>query len=103
MRNPHVKEVAMTRLPTPIRLETRQVIDIRDGAGLTVKVREGAVWITQANDPNDIVLKAGESFVINRPGVTLVSAPVSPAVIGVWPAIQQARVDRAPRTLPPRL
>ena len=70
--------------PASFRLAAREVIDIHDGAGLVVTCVSGALWITQADDPEDIVLKRGQSFTLDRPGLALVSAPVGPAagVIG---------------------
>ena len=35
---------------------------------------EGSVWITQQNDPRDIALDAGESFIFDRPGLAIVQA-----------------------------
>jgi hypothetical protein len=44
------------------------------------------VWITQANDFEDIVIHDGESFVLDRPGLALVSAPVGPAHVAIHTA-----------------
>ncbi len=60
-----------------------ELLDIHDGEGLTVRCIDGAVWITQSHDPRDVVLRRGESFMIDRPGLTLVSAPGESAVIAV--------------------
>lgn len=42
--------------------------------GPAVACLEGTVWITQAGDPRDHVLVAGEKFAINRRGAVLVEA-----------------------------
>jgi hypothetical protein len=34
----------------------------------------GALWITQEQSTSDVLLEAGESFVIDQPGLTLVMA-----------------------------
>src|SRR6516165_1247424 len=46
-----------------------------DGArGTTVRVTQGALWITLENDTRDVVLEAGDVFTIDRGGLTLVEA-----------------------------
>jgi hypothetical protein len=67
----------------PRRLRAREVLDIRGGRGLVVRCLAGALWITQDGDTDDIVVKAGQCFVLDRPGLALVSAPVAPATLVV--------------------
>jgi Protein of unknown function (DUF2917) len=67
----------------PVRLNTGELLDIHDGEGFTVECLEGAVWITQSNDPRDIVLNAGETFVLDKPGLALVCAAAGPAALAV--------------------
>jgi hypothetical protein len=46
-----------------------------DGArGTTLRVTRGTLWITLENDTRDIVLAAGDSYMIDRGGLTLVEA-----------------------------
>lgn len=54
------------RSPRPLRLD--------DGDGRRIAVLAGNVWITQEGDSRDIVLRAGEEFVLERPADALVSA-----------------------------
>jgi hypothetical protein len=57
-------------------------IDLREGrffrvhqaAGSTVTVHAGAVWITEQDNPRDVVLCSGQSFTLGRPGLALVEA-----------------------------
>jgi hypothetical protein len=42
-----------------VRLAPHQTLRLRDSAGSTVCAVEGAVWITEENQPRDIVLHAG--------------------------------------------
>jgi hypothetical protein len=58
----------------PISLRARGVHRIDNGRGLSVTALKGTVWITQDRDVRDIILSAGQSFVIDRNGVTLVYA-----------------------------
>jgi hypothetical protein len=74
----------------PIQLRAREVLNIRDGQGLAVRCLGGALWITQDGDSDDIVLKAGQCFVLDRPGLALVSAPVNAATVVVEAATRAA-------------
>jgi hypothetical protein len=65
------------------RLGTGKLLGIDRGEGSRVNCVEGALWITQSNDPRDIVIKGGESFVLDRPGLALVCAAAGPAVVAV--------------------
>jgi hypothetical protein len=65
------------------RLGTGKLIGIDHGEGSRVECIEGALWITQSNDPRDIVIKGGESFVLDRPGLAHVCAAAGPAVVAV--------------------
>jgi len=66
-----------------ITLVAHGLLDIRDGEGLAVRCVDGIVWITQSGDTRDIVVKAGQFFVLDRPGLALVAAPIGPATIMV--------------------
>jgi len=72
----------------PVRLSTGELLDINDGEGFVIKCLEGAVWITQSNDPRDIVLGPGESFVLDKPGLALVCAAAGPAMVAVEASLQ---------------
>jgi hypothetical protein len=67
----------------PVRLDSGQLFEIRGGQGVELECHEGAVWITQSNDPLDIVLTAHESFVLEKSGLAIVSACGGPAAIAV--------------------
>lgn len=68
----------MHRVPrwtrTTVRLARDGVLGIDDGRGLRLRVAAGAVWLTQQDDSRDVVLREGESFVIDSPGRTVVQA-----------------------------
>jgi len=66
-----------------LRLKAREVVNVHDGEGIKVTCLDGFVWITQASDPRDIVINDGESYVLDRQGVALVSAPVGPARVSL--------------------
>src|SRR5712691_6549099 len=90
MRHTHAGKAIMTRLlvDSAVRLNTGELLDINDGEGFTVECLEGAIWITQSNDPRDVVVNAGQSFVLDRPGLALVCAAAGPAVVAVEVSLQ---------------
>jgi hypothetical protein len=85
MRHTHARKVIMTSpfVDSAVRLKAGELLDINDGEGFAIECLEGAVWITQSNDPRDIVLRSGESFVLDKPGLALVCAADGPATVAV--------------------
>ncbi|MBE0614983.1 MAG: DUF2917 domain-containing protein [Burkholderiales bacterium] len=57
-----------------------QLLRVHGGAGNAIVCHSGSVWLTQKGDPRDIVLGAGETFVLERRGPTLVQALEQSAV-----------------------
>jgi hypothetical protein len=55
-------------------LGPKQLLKVRGGEGHTIFCHSGTVWLTQTRDQRDIVLRAGESFALDRKGQTLVQA-----------------------------
>jgi hypothetical protein len=47
---------------------------IHDGRGRRVECLSGCLWLTEAADPRDTVLEAGDGFTIDRNGDTYLSA-----------------------------
>lgn len=72
-------------LDMPVYLKARELLPIENGAGLEVKCLNGDLWITQDCDSEDNILRAGQSFVLDRQGLTLVTALLGPAVLIVQP------------------
>lgn len=72
---------------------------VEDGRGMEVSVVYGSLWITQQQDPNDICLGAGESFRIDRDGVTFVCA-VQPSLCTLTPPTSKARDPRVSMVAP---
>jgi hypothetical protein len=56
-----------------IRLARGKALPVRDGAGRTVHAHAGRVWITEERGA-DVVLEAGQSFRLARPGLAVVEA-----------------------------
>jgi len=57
-----------------VKLAPNQTLRLRDGAGSTVCAVEGAVWITEENQPRDIVLEAGNCYRLRNAGLALINS-----------------------------
>jgi hypothetical protein len=77
-------------------LKRNQLVTVRGGIGHAIVCDSGTVWVTQDGDPRDIILRAGESFTLDRSGPTLVQAFEPGAISITRPAAQShASVPRA--------
>ncbi|HKB54194.1 MAG TPA: DUF2917 domain-containing protein [Ramlibacter sp.] len=68
----------------PVCLPKGQAALLDDARGACVRCRAGSVWVTQERDRRDIVLEPGDSLVLERDGLTVVSA-LSDSSIDVQP------------------
>ena len=59
---------------TIVDLATRDVVTLPDMRSATLRVTRGTLWITQQDDTQDIVLRPGDSWVVERNGLTIVEA-----------------------------
>lgn len=59
---------------TVVRLGSREAITLADIRGATLRVTRGALWMTQQRDRQDIVLRVGDSWAVERDGDTVVEA-----------------------------
>lgn len=75
----------------PICLKAGETLPIAEGTGFEVRCIRGHLWITQHGDLEDRVIRSGQSFVLNRPGLSLVTALGEPAVGFVKPGSVIAR------------
>ena len=80
-----------------------QLLSLDDAVGVRIASQGGSVWITQDGDPRDIVLRAGESFELDRATAVIVQA-IDAAVVTIaepvgaprrWPGFGWARPLRA--------
>jgi hypothetical protein len=71
---------------------SHQTLRLYDAAGASVRVVKGAVWVTQDGDARDIVLRPGELFTLDRPGLAVLeSLEASQLVIGAPAQPRRAR------------
>jgi hypothetical protein len=83
--------VMSTSIDTRYRhLSVGQIAELGDGVGTLVVAEQGALWVTQAGDSRDIILEAGDSFMLDRDGRALVTALGGPADFRVSPPVAQA-------------
>ncbi|HUK81030.1 MAG TPA: DUF2917 domain-containing protein [Verrucomicrobiae bacterium] len=54
---------------------------LKPGAALLVRCADGLVWVTEQNDSRDIVLRAGQQFVVESDGLVAVQALTDAAII----------------------
>ena len=59
---------------TVVRLDSREAVTLPGIRGATLRVTQGTLWLTQEGDPNDVVLRAGDNFVVESAGATVVEA-----------------------------
>lgn len=71
--------------PAPICLPKGQAALLDDARGAWVRCRGGSVWVTQEGDRRDVVLEPGDSILIERDGMAVVSA-LRDASVDVQPA-----------------
>ena len=57
-----------------LMLERWDTVELIDAAGATAALDSGCVWITMDGDRRDIVLGAGQSWIVDKNGRTLVHA-----------------------------
>ena len=56
-----------------VRLAANQTLKLVDGAGSTVCATEGSVWITEENQPRDIVLAEGNCYRLRNAGLAVIN------------------------------
>jgi len=56
-----------------VRLNPHQTLRLRDSAGSTVCALEGSVWITEENQPRDIVLAKGNCYRLRSRGLAVIN------------------------------
>ena len=59
-------------LPPATALPHRGLHTLHDAQGRWLQCLEGTLWLTQQDDPRDIVLQAGEGARLDTPGLSVV-------------------------------
>jgi hypothetical protein len=80
-----------------IDLDGGTALNLSDARGTTLRVTRGQLWLTQDGDLRDIVLAAGDTWTIERHGLTIATAQTDSSVALVGPGA--AKVDARGRRL----
>jgi len=59
---------------TIIELAARETVTLPDVRSAVVRVTRGTLWITQEGDPQDVVLRDGDTWAVEHNGLTVVEA-----------------------------
>ena len=79
---------------TIVELGARETLTLPDARSATLRVTRGTVWITQEGDPQDVVLRAGDGWVVERNGLTVVEAQGDVALCIVGRRIESLLAQR---------
>ena len=72
--------------PAATRLAKGKLQRLQDSRGLRVLCLGGTLWLTQEGDPRDIILEAGDEFVIDHDGASFLSALADSSVLLLCPS-----------------
>ncbi len=78
-------------------LAPREILRLDGARGTTLCVARGTLWITLEDDPRDIVLGTGDSFTVDRGGLTVIEAQSDATVRALASYVDAAKI--APRRL----
>ena len=73
----------LTAQRAQLNLADDEVASLHDACDSRLEVTQGHVWVTVDGDHNDVVIGAGESFLIDSKDVVTVSAIRGPAALRV--------------------
>ena len=59
---------------TTIGLTAGEAVTIADVRGATLRVRRGVLWVTQERVQEDVILRAGDTWTVERDGATVLEA-----------------------------
>jgi hypothetical protein len=74
-------------------LKPNQLVKVRGGLGHSIVCHSGSVWVTQDGDLRDVILRAGESFTLDREGPALLQA-FEQGAISIAQSKPQSRATR---------
>jgi hypothetical protein len=76
-------------------LAPREILRLDGARGTTLRVTRGTLWLTLEDDPRDIVLGTGDSFTVDRGGLTVLEAQSDATVCALASYVDATRI--APR------
>ena len=75
-----------------LKLDNGDLLELPDARGTTLRVTRGALWVTQDQDRRDIVLGAGDTWTVERHGLTVAEARGDAAVVVIGNGLAEAGV-----------
>ena len=57
-----------------LELRRGEVVRLKSAPGSTIRAHRGRVWLTEEKSAHDVVLDAGQSHLLARPGLAVVEA-----------------------------
>ena len=81
----------MSTAPSRLHLRHHELTRLTRARDARLDVIRGVAWITLDGDPRDIVLEAGQSFVVDSGRPLIVFALEGPAAVDVRPQPETAR------------
>lgn len=83
--------------PLDLTLAHQAMFSVSDAAGVQIICHEGSLWVTLDDDPRDIVVDAGGSFLTTEHRRAMIYA-MQPSSLSLLVAAASARTGRAGRT-----
>ena len=80
-----------------------ELIGLDGGRGTTLRVTRGTLWLTFERDTRDVVLTAGDTFTVDRGGLTLIQAHGKTTVCVLARHVQERRILGGRETATARL
>lgn len=75
-----------------LNLTTGDLLELVDARGTTLRVTRGMLWVTQERDLRDVVLSAGDTWTVERHGLTVGEAQGDAAVVVIGSGLVEASV-----------
>jgi len=86
-----------------LELSHGDLAELNDARGSTVRVTKGTIWMTQEQDTQDVVLRAGDVWTVERQGLTLLEAQGDALVCIVGAPVEGVRLHASDTPLSTRL
>lgn len=81
---------SITRPTATHEIARHKILEVKQPLGVTIECLGGSVWVTLDGDSRDVVLDAGQSFVVDRNQRTLLQALDAARIRLIEPALAQA-------------
>src|SRR4051794_41916728 len=79
-----------------VHLAHGESLALPDIQGTALMVTRGTVWITQENDTKDVILNAGDLWMVDHEGLTIIEAQNDASMQAGGPNFERATAGREP-------